>query len=62
LAYGIPDAVNASGVSRTFIYEAMNRGDLPFLKIGSRRLILRSDLEAWLVAHRESGHDDAPVA
>jgi excisionase family DNA binding protein len=60
LAYGVNDATKAAGdVSRSFLYEAMTRGELPYVKVGSRRLILRSDLEAWLLAHRRGGDDRA---
>ena len=44
----IPDAVKATGMSRTTIYEALRRGDLTARKAGRRTLILYADLEAYL--------------
>lgn len=44
----IPDAVRASGMSRTSIYEALKRGDLTARKAGRRTLISFSDLQAYL--------------
>ena len=44
----IPDAVKATGMSRTSIYEALKRGDLTARKAGRRTLISFADLEAYL--------------
>jgi len=48
IAITIPDAVKASGMSRTTIYEALKRGDLTARKAGRRTLISFSDLQAYL--------------
>lgn len=48
LAYTIPEAVAASGLGRTTIYELIKRRELPIVKVGSRSLIRRQDLEAML--------------
>ena len=47
IAVTIPDAVKATGMSRTSLYEAMKRG-LPARKAGRRTLIMVADLEAYL--------------
>jgi excisionase family DNA binding protein len=52
LALRIPDAVNVSGLGQTTLYEAMQDGELPFVKVGARRLIMTSDLQAFLERHR----------
>lgn len=44
----IPDAVRATGMSRTSIYEALKRGDLTARKAGRRTLISFADLQAYL--------------
>jgi excisionase family DNA binding protein len=44
----IPDAVKASGASRTSIYEALRQGKLTALKHGKRTLIPADALKAWL--------------
>lgn len=48
IAVTIPDAVKATGMSRTSIYEALKRGDLRARKAGRRTLIAFADLETFL--------------
>jgi excisionase family DNA binding protein len=48
IALTIPDAVKASGLSRTSLYEALKRGDLTALKCGRRTVIPRAALEAYM--------------
>ncbi|HKC02828.1 MAG TPA: helix-turn-helix domain-containing protein [Sphingomicrobium sp.] len=50
IAVTIPDAVKATGMSRTSIYEALKRGDLSARKAGRRTLISFADLEAYLAS------------
>lgn len=52
LALSVDDAARQSGLGRTTLYELMQAGQLPFAKIGARRLILVDDLRALLAAHR----------
>jgi hypothetical protein len=49
-AFSVPEAVEVSGLGRTSLYEAMNTGVLRSRKFGRRRVILRSDLLAFLAA------------
>jgi excisionase family DNA binding protein len=46
----IPDAVKATDMSRTSIYEALKRGDLTARKAGRRTLISFADLQAYLAS------------
>ncbi|WKL56678.1 excisionase family DNA-binding protein [Asticcacaulis sp. ZE23SCel15] len=48
LAYRIDEAVKASGLGRSFLYERMAEGKLRSVKVGGRRLIMRSDLLDFL--------------
>lgn len=48
IAYRIDEAVKASGLGRTFLYERMASGELKSIKLGGRRLILHSDLMEFL--------------
>ena len=48
LALTIPEAVAASRMSRSALYEAMRRGDLKAQKAGSRTIILTVELERFL--------------
>ena len=51
LAYSVVDAVRASGIGRTTLYQLMSSHELPQVKIGSRTLIRRVDLEDLLLRH-----------
>ena len=44
----VAEAVKASGISRTSIYEALKRGDLTAVKCGRRTLIRLAELEVYL--------------
>ena len=48
LSYSINEAAKAAKIGRTKLYELINDGELPLVKIGSRSLIRRVDLEALL--------------
>jgi excisionase family DNA binding protein len=50
LAYCIEDAAAAIGVGRSTMYEFVKDGRIPARKIGSRTIIRRCDLEAFLDA------------
>lgn len=50
IAVTIAEAVKASGMSRTSIYEALKRGDLTARKAGRRTLIAFADLERYLAS------------
>lgn len=50
----IPEAVAETTFSRSTIMRALAKKDLPSIKVGSARRILKADLEAWQLAHRES--------
>lgn len=44
----IPAACRLSGLSRSFLYEAMARGDIRSRKAGRRRLVFVASLRAYL--------------
>lgn len=46
----IPDAVKASGLSRTALYEALKKGSISARKAGRRTLINYADLQAYLAS------------
>lgn len=46
----IKDAVRASGISRTKLYELMDAGNLAYAKVGTRRLVRCDSLEKLLTA------------
>ena len=55
IAFRVDEAVRATGLSRSSIYLLLASGDLPALKAGGRRLILRSDLEAYFEKLKSAG-------
>ncbi len=57
LAFRIDEAVKASGLGRTFLYERIASGDLPSIKVGARRLILRQELMNFLLRSSETTSD-----
>ena len=50
IAVSIPDAVKASGISRTAIYEALKKGRLTAVKNGKRTLIPYASLSDYLAS------------
>ena len=48
LAYTIPEAVEASGISRRTLYNFLSTRELPHIKVGSRTLIRVEDLKSFL--------------
>ncbi|ESQ79149.1 hypothetical protein ABENE_22850, partial [Asticcacaulis benevestitus DSM 16100 = ATCC BAA-896] len=48
ISYGIDEAVKATGLGRTFLYERMASGELKSIKVGGRRLIRVADLMDFL--------------
>ncbi|QCO04236.1 helix-turn-helix domain-containing protein [Azospirillum argentinense] len=54
IGYSVEEAVAASSVGRSLLYEEIRAGKLRATKIGRRTVILADDLKAWLSA-RVSG-------
>jgi excisionase family DNA binding protein len=59
LAVSIAQAVGLTGVGRSTLYKAIQRGDLPIKKAGKRTLLLTDDLRRWI---QELPTQDAPKA
>jgi excisionase family DNA binding protein len=49
-AMPIKDAVAWSGIGRSRLYVAMANGDLPFVRVGERRLIPKRGLKDFLAS------------
>jgi excisionase family DNA binding protein len=52
-AFTITQACQYASLSRSFLYKLFATGQLPRLKAGKRALILRTDLDAYLLSLRE---------
>jgi excisionase family DNA binding protein len=50
IAVSISDAVQLSGIGRSFLYQAIARKELPTKKAGRRTLILMDELRRWLTS------------
>jgi excisionase family DNA binding protein len=47
LFLSVPDAIEASGLSRSVLYEKLRTGEIPHVKIGARTLIPTDGLRTW---------------
>lgn len=63
-ALDIPTVCRRSGLGRSYVYEAIRRGELRARKYGRLTRILRRDYETWLAAAPSIApkmeHDGAP--
>ncbi len=48
VTYRVRELVVATGLSRSTIWSLIKRGELPSFKLHGARLILKSDVDAWL--------------
>ncbi|KCV81859.1 excisionase family DNA binding domain-containing protein [Actibacterium atlanticum] len=52
IAVSPDEAARLAGIGRTTLYAALAKGDLPSIKIGTRRLILVDAIRDWLAQHQ----------
>lgn len=55
LSVSVEEAVRLTGYTRSGIYEAMAQGELKAFKLGKRRLILVTELKAWIERAAKTG-------
>ncbi len=48
LAYSVEETARLTGLSRDLLYDQMRCGNLPYLKVGRRRIITRQHLRQFL--------------
>jgi excisionase family DNA binding protein len=51
----VPEAADHLRISRAMVYRLMERGELDFVKIGTRRLIPGDSIEAFIGVSRVTG-------
>ncbi len=51
IAVSPDEAARLAGIGRTTLYAALAKGDLPSIKIGTRRLVRVDAIRAWLARH-----------
>ena len=54
IAYRVDEAVAASGLGRTTLYDEIKAGRLRAVKVAGRRLIFKEDLETFLRSYAEA--------
>ncbi|MCQ3001433.1 helix-turn-helix domain-containing protein [Pseudomonas syringae] len=55
LSVSVEDAARIVGYSRSGVYELIAAGDLKAFKLGRRRLILMTELRAWIERAAKAG-------
>lgn len=48
LTYTVTEAAALLGISRSFYYEALKRGEVPGRQVGRRWVVPKVQLDAWL--------------
>ena len=48
LAYSIPEAASVIGVSKSYMYTLIQKNKIPYVKVGSRKIVPKVSLEQWL--------------
>jgi excisionase family DNA binding protein len=65
LAVSLPEAARLLGIGKTLMREIVAREEIPACKIGSRTVIRRAALEAWLEQQEAGGaqscHENDPL-
>lgn len=55
LSVSVEDAARIVGYSRSGVYELISIGDIKTFKLGRRRLILMTELKAWVERAAKDG-------
>jgi excisionase family DNA binding protein len=58
IGYSIDEAVEASGIGRTTLYELMGSGEIESVKVGRRRIIPADSIRAYFDSLRTAGKAD----
>jgi excisionase family DNA binding protein len=56
----VPEARKFLGISNTLLYELMSTGKLPYIKVGTRRLIPKKALVEFAAAGLQGGSEWPP--
>lgn len=61
LVFTVEEAAQLLGISRSFAYEAVQRGDIPSMRIGKRILVPKTALERFLSPSESSETDGSSI-
>jgi excisionase family DNA binding protein len=56
LGYSVDEAVRASGIGRTVMYELLRRGEIKSVKVGRHRIIPAEAIRAYFAALQSEQH------
>lgn len=62
LAYSVDEVAQITGLSRDLLYDQMRTGQLGYIKVGRRRIIIRQHLEAFLTTQPRAASGSQPGA
>lgn len=48
ILYSVPEAARLMSIGRSTLYQLMANGELPSVKIGTRRLVARNSIDAYV--------------
>jgi excisionase family DNA binding protein len=54
IAFKLPDAAAYSGLSRTCLYNRIKTGEIQSFRVGGRRMIFRSAIDAFLARQAQA--------
>lgn len=57
ISYRVKELIAVTGLSRSTLWTLIKRGEIPSFKLHGVRLVLRSELEAWLIRMAEKDRD-----
>jgi excisionase family DNA binding protein len=61
LTYTVTETARALGISRSYCYELVQQGVLPFLRLGRRRVVPRRALEDYVAQQTRRPGDVDPA-
>jgi len=61
LTYSIPETAMVLGISRSFCYELVQQGELPFVVLGRRKLVPRAELVRYVKQHTQVHEPHPPM-
>lgn len=56
MVYSMQEAADALGISKSYMYELVRKGEVPVLAIGKRRVIPKEKFNRWVNGEKELGN------
>ena len=55
MVYSMQEAADALGISKSYMYELVRKGEVPVLVIGKRRVIPKEKFNRWIKGDQRNG-------